>query len=89
MKNIEERPRLEKDLQIEVNKAKSTTANLWQTTINMRKQAFWNHHHAKKLGETYENLLACNPPKMPRKFLPRIIDNEPESETEIRKKTFY
>ena len=46
---------------------------------------FWNHHHAKKLGETYENLLACNPPKMPRKVLPRIIDNEPESETEIRK----
>ena len=40
MKNIEERPRLETDLQIEVNKAKSTMANLWQNTINTRKQAF-------------------------------------------------
>ena len=85
MKNIEKRLRLEKDLQIEVNKTKSTIANLWQNTINMRKQAIWNHHHAKKLAEICENLLACNPPKMPRKFLPRIINNEPESETEIRK----
>ena len=73
MKNIEERPRLEKDLQIEVNKPKSTIANLWQNTINTRRQAFWNHHHAKNLGETYENLLACNAPKMPRKFLSKIM----------------
>ena len=85
MKNIEERPRFHKDLQIEVHKAKSTIANLWQNTVNTRKQAFLNHYHTKKLGEIDENLLACNPPKMPRESLPRTIDNEPESKTEIRK----
>ena len=85
MKRIEERPKKEKDLEHEVTKAKNTIATLWQNTLNMQKQAFWNYYHAQRMKESYQELLQSNPPKMPRKFLPRFIEGEPEIEMEIRK----
>ena len=36
------------------------------------------------MKESYQELQESNPPKMPRKFLPRFIEGEPEIETEIR-----
>ena len=57
---------------------------LWRNTINTRKQAFWQHHKAKRTYETFSNLLVMDPPRMPRKFLPRFIKNENEEEPETR-----
>ena len=65
IRSIEERPQRERDLRLEVGKAKSTIETLWQNTLNTQKQAFWNHYYAKKQQETYEELLQCNPSKMP------------------------
>ena len=84
IKNIDVRPKRERDLQFEVTKARSTSETLWQNTLNTRKQAFWNYYHAERMQESYQKFLACNPPKMPRKFLPRFIENKPTTETEIR-----
>ena len=52
MKRIEERPKREKDLEHVVTKAKNSIAMLWQNTFNTRKQAYWNHYHAKRMYET-------------------------------------
>ena len=64
---------------------KKDIISIWQNKLNTRKQAFWDHHRAKRTSETYENLLASNPPKMPRKFLPKVIEGEDPEETDIRK----
>ena len=82
--NIEERPKRERDLRFEVTKARSTLETLWQNMINTRKQAFFDYYHAERMQESYQKFLACNPPKMPRKFPARFIENEPTTETEIR-----
>ena len=36
------------------------------------------------MSDVYKKLLEKNPPEMPRKFLPRMIENETKEETEIR-----
>ena len=54
-------------------------------TRSIRKSKFfWNYYHAERMQESYQKFLVYNPPKMPRKFLPRFIENEPTTETEIR-----
>ena len=69
----------------EVQGAKRSILVLWRNTINTRKQAYWNYYRAQQISETFEDLLSQDPPKMPRKFLPKIIVNEPVDELEIRK----
>ena len=69
----------------EVQGAKRSIMVLWRNTINTRKQAYWNYYRAQQISETFEDLLSQDPPKMPRKFLPKMIVNEPEEELEIRK----
>ena len=36
------------------------------------------------MSDVYKKLLEKNPPEMPRKFLPRMIENETKEETEIQ-----
>ena len=72
-------------LKSEAMTAKRYMSLPWTNTLNTRKQAFWNYHRAKRTAETFENLLSMEPPQMPRKFLPRVIPNEPEDELQIRR----
>ena len=69
----------------QTKKEKLNIETLWRNTINTRKQAFWQHHKAKRTYETFSNLLVMDPPRMPRKFLPKFIENENEEELEIRR----
>ena len=64
---------------------KKDIQGMWKSKLNNRKQAFFSYHRAKPTAETYEQLLANSPPRMPRKFLPKEIPNEDPEETEIRK----
>ena len=70
----------------QLNKTIRNIHQLWTNTLNTRKQAFWSYYRAKQTADTFELLLAEEPPKMPRKFLPREIPNEDPDQTEIRKK---
>ena len=65
-------------------KKKQSIMRLWNNTMNSRKQAFFQHLKAKKVAEIFSKLLMQNPPKMPRKFLPKRIKNEAKEETAIR-----
>ena len=69
----------------ETRTAKRTISELWQNALNTRKQTYWNHYRAKKTTDVFHDLLQQDPPKIPRKFLPRRIEGEPEDELEIRK----
>ena len=66
------------------NKIKQHISTLWKNTLNSRKQAFFQYYKAKNIAEIFTELLKENPPKMPRKFLPKIIPNENKEETAIR-----
>ena len=65
-------------------KCKERISHLWNNTLNSRRQAFWQYHRSQQISEVYKNLLEKNAPQIPRKFLPRIIENESREETEIR-----
>ena len=65
----------------QTKKEKLNIETLWKNTINTRKQAFWQHHKAKRIYETFSNLLVMDPP---RKFLPSFIQNENEEELKTR-----
>ena len=68
----------------ESQKAKKDIGKLWKDTLNTRKQAFWTYYKAKTTTDIFQKLSEQNPPKMPRKFLPKAIENECEEETKIR-----
>ena len=84
LQEVEANKRQEALTQIEVNNAKQKIQKLWQNTINTRKQHFWSHHRSKRTYETFQNLLAMDPPRLPRKFLPKFIENEDPDETFLR-----
>ena len=65
-------------------KCKERISHLWNNTLNSRRQAFWQYYQSKQMSDVYKKLLEKNPPEMPRKFLPRMIENETKEETEIR-----
>ena len=54
------------------NKIKQHISTLWENTLNSRKQAIFQYYKAKNIAEIFTELLKENPPKMPRKFLPKI-----------------
>ena len=66
------------------NKIKQHISTLWKNTLNSRKQAFFQYYKAKNIAEIFTELLKENPPKMPRKFLPKTIPNKNKEETAIR-----
>ena len=66
------------------NRIKQHISTLWKNTLNSRKQAFFQYYKAKNIAEIFTELLKENPPKMQRKFLPKIIPNENKEETAIR-----
>ena len=66
------------------NKIKQHISTLWKNTLNSRKQAFFQYYKAKNIAEIFTELLKENPPKMPRKFLPKIIPNKNKEQTAIR-----
>ena len=66
------------------NKIKLHISTLWKNTLNSRKQTLFQYCKAKNIAEIFTELLKENPPKMPRKFLPKIIPNENKEETAIR-----
>ena len=63
---------------------KTSYINFWKNTINSRKQAFFQYYKTKSFAEIFLELLKENPPKMSRKFLPKVIPNENKEETAIR-----
>ena len=65
-------------------KCKERISHLWNNMLNSRRQAFWQYYRSKQISDVYKKLLEKNPPQMPRKFLPRMIENETKEETEIR-----
>ena len=69
------------------NKIKQHISTLWKNTLNSRKQAFFQYYKAKNIAEIFTELLKENPPKMPRKFLPKLIPNENKEETAIRQQS--
>ena len=66
------------------NKIKQHISTLWKNTLNSRKQVYFQYYKAKSITEIFTELLKENPPKMPRKFLPKTIPNENKEETAIR-----
>ena len=66
------------------NKIKQHISTLWESTLNSRKQAIFQYYEAKNIAEIFTELLKENPPKMPRKFLPKIIPNKNKEQTAIR-----
>ena len=69
----------------DISRIKQTISDLWQNTLNTILQAFWQYYKARRTLEIFENLLTKDPPQMPKKFLPKEIENESEEETELRK----
>ena len=65
-------------------KCKERISLLCNNTLNSRRQAFWQYYQSKQMSDVYKKLLEKNPPEMPRKFLPRMIENETKEETELR-----
>ena len=65
-------------------KCKERISHLWNNTLSSRRQAFWQYYRPKQISDIYEKLLEKNPPQIPRKFLPRMTENETKEETEIR-----
>ena len=57
---------------------------MWNNTLNSRRKAFWQYYLSKQIPDVYKKPLEKNPPQFPRKFLPRMIENETKEETEIR-----
>ena len=77
----ESRKQQEKETRIESDQAKKNIGILWRNKLNSRKQAYWHFWKSQKTAEIFNGLIAENPPKMPRKFLPKAIPNEDEEET--------
>ena len=65
-------------------KCKERIFHLWNNALNSRRQAFWQYYRSKQISDFYKKLLEKNPPQMPRKFLPRMTENETKKETETR-----
>ena len=63
-------------------KWKERISHLWNNTLNSRQQAFWQYYQSKQIYDVYKKLLEKNPPQMPRKFFPRLIENKIKEETE-------
>ena len=64
-------------------KCKEQISHLWNNMLNSRCQVFWQYYRSKQISDVYKKLLEKNPPQMPRKFLPRMIENETKEEMEI------
>ena len=47
-----------------------------KTGIYSRRKAFWQYYLSKQIPNVYKKPLEKNPPQFPRKFLPRMIENE-------------
>ena len=84
IKEIDLQPAEKGKLKTSVFKCKERISRLWNNTLNSRRQAFWHYYRSKQMSKVYKKLLEKNPPQMPRKFLPRIIENESKEKTEIR-----
>ena len=58
------------------NKIKHHISTLWKNTLSSRKQAFLQYCKAKNISEIFKDFLKENPPKIPRKFLSKVIPSE-------------
>ena len=63
---------------------KQHISTLWKNTLTSKKQAFLQYYKAKNIAEILTELLKENSPKIPRKFLPKVIPNENKIKTAIR-----
>ena len=52
--------------------------------IKFKEARLFQNYKAKNIAEIFTELLKENPPKMPRKYLPKVIPNENKEETAIR-----
>ena len=59
---------------------------IMERKIKERKTVYWKYYRAKSMHEIYQKELNSGNPKMPRKFRPAEIKNEPLEELEIREK---
>ena len=69
----------------EISEAKNNISYLWKNRAVVRKMQYWHFFRNKKLYDTYSIELTKETPKMPRKFQPVRIENEPPEEFEVRK----
>ena len=63
---------------------KQHISTLWKNTLTSKKQVFLQYYKDKNIAEILTELLKENSPKIPRKFLPKVIPNENKIETAIR-----
>ena len=66
------------------NEMKQHISTLWKNTLTSKKQVFLQYYKDKNIAEILTELLKENSPKIPRKFLPKVIPNENKIETAIR-----
>ena len=57
----------------------------YQLKLTERKKLFWKYYRNKNVHEIYDKELKNDVPRMPRKFQPVEIENEPQEELAIRK----
>ena len=57
-------------------------AVLWKNRLESEKQAFCQYYRELQVFKIFSQLLENDPPKMPRKFLPRLIRNQDTEHTE-------
>ena len=85
IQTAEENKRKMEERKATVLRQKKEIGGIWKNKLNARKRLFFDYYRTKRTSETYESLLETSPPRMPRKFLPKMIENEDPEETTIRR----
>ena len=70
--------------ELSIDKQTLCANKIFDKKLKERKQLYWKYHRAKSICGIYENELNSESPKMPRKFRPVEIYNEPKEELKIR-----
>ena len=56
----------------------------WKNNLNERKQGYWSYLRTENLIKKYEEWCSNDPAIIPRKYTPKLIEEEPEEQKEIR-----
>ena len=57
----------------------------WKQQLNMRNQAFEHEIRNRTVSKLYDEWLAKDEPFIPKKFRPKLVENEPEDQLRIKK----
>ena len=70
----------------EAYKIKGRMIRQWKINLNQRKLAHWNVLRNKETSKIYLEWSKSETPIIPRKYFPKLIDNEPENQKRLREK---